>query len=98
MQLLWPLGHKVQLALAAPGCTADVKDDAAQPAGEPVRISQPVKRHEGLQERVLGDVLDIIQVTAQAQRPGKRHRPVPLDQEPERHRVIGAGQPDQIAV
>jgi hypothetical protein len=38
---------------------ADVEHDAGQPAGEPVRIPQPVQGQERLQERFLRDVIHV---------------------------------------
>ena len=78
--------------------TVDVDHDAAEPAREPVRIPQPVQRHERLQERLLHDVVHVIWTGAQPCRVGARHRPVPFHQQPERHRVVRPGQPDQVAV
>jgi hypothetical protein len=86
-----------RLALAAPG-VADVGHDAAQPAGEPVGVAQPVKGDERLQEGVLHGVVGVVRLRAQPGRAGAGHRLVPFDQQPERGRVAVAGQPDQVAV
>ena len=61
---LGPVGHQRDRG-AALHAAAYVEDDAAQPAGEPVRIPQPVQRDEGLQERLLHDVVHVAGVEAQ---------------------------------
>jgi len=83
---------------AAPQAAADVEHDAGQPAREPVRLPQPVQRDERLQERLLHDVVHVAGIGAQARGAGSDHRLVPLHQQPERHRVAVAGQPNQVAV
>jgi hypothetical protein len=97
VQGLWPVAEQGQRG-AAPLGAADVGHDAAQPAGEPVGVAQPVQRDERLQERVLHGVVGVVRLRAQPGRAGAGHRQVPLDQQPERGRVAVAGQPDQVAV
>jgi hypothetical protein len=39
-----------------------------------------------------------VNVSAQAQRTGQHHRLIPLDQQPERHRIPRLGQPHQVTI
>ena len=97
VERLGPVGQQRDRG-AARHAAADVEHDAGQPAGEPVRVPQPVQRDERLQERLLHDVVHVAGIGAQPPGAGACHRLVPLDQQPERHRVAVAGQPDQVAV
>ena len=97
VQVLGPVAEQGQRR-AAPLGAADVGHDAAQPAGEPVGVAQPVQRDERLQEGVLHGVVGVVGLRAQPGRAGAGHRQVPFDQQPERGRVAVAGQPDQVAV
>ena len=97
MQVLGPVAEQGQRR-AAPLGAADVGHDAAQPAGEPVGVAQPVQRQERLQEGVLHGVVGVVRLRAQPGRAGAGHRQVPFDQQPERGRVAVAGEPDQVAV
>ena len=97
VQALGPLSQQHQRRL--PGRRAmHVADNAAQPGAEPVRVPQPVQGDEGLQERLLHDVVHVIGMPAQPRRAGPRRRRVPLNQQPESGSVPGTGPPDQIAV
>ena len=97
VQVLGPVAEQGQRG-AAPLGAADVGHDAAQPAGEPAGVAQPVQRDERLQEGVLHGVVGVVRLRAQPGRAGARHRQVPFDQQPERRRIAVAGQPDQVAV
>ena len=97
VQVLGPVAEQGQRR-AAPLGAADVGHDAAQPAGEPAGVAQPVQRDERLQEGVLHGVVGVVRLRAQPGRAGARHRQVPFDQQPERRRIAVAGQPDQVAV
>ncbi len=95
VQVLGPVADQGQRRTAPLGA-ADIGHDAAQPAGEPAGVAQPVQRDERLQEGVLHGIVDVVRLRAQPCR--ARHRQVPLDQQPERRRIAVAGQPDQVTV
>jgi hypothetical protein len=97
VQVFGPVAEQGQWC-AAPLGAADVGHDAAQPAGEPVGVAQPVQGDERLQEGVLHGIVGVVRLRAQPGRAGARHRQVPFDQQPERRRIAVAGQPDQVAV
>jgi hypothetical protein len=97
VQVLGPVAEQGERR-AAPLGAADVGHDAAQPAGEPAGVAQPVQGDERLQEGVLHGIVGVVWLRAQPGRAGARHRQVPLDQQPERRRIAVAGQPDQVAV
>ena len=97
MQVLGPVAEQGEWCVAPLGA-ADVGHDAAQPAGEPVGVAQPVQGDERLQERVLHGVVGVVWPRAQPCRAGAGHRQVPFDQQPERGRIAVAGEPDQVAV
>ena len=74
VQRLGPVGQQRDRG-AAVQAAADVEHDAGQPAGEPVRIPQPVQGQERLQERFLHDVVHVAGIGAQLPGPGADHRP-----------------------
>ena len=92
-----PVGQQRRLGPAVLG-TADVEHDGGQPAGEPLRIAQPVQRDERLQERFLHHVIHVAGIAAQAPGASAHHRLVPLDQQPERRRVTITGQHHEVGV
>lgn len=63
VQVLGPVAEQGQRR-AAPLGPADVGHDAAQPAGEPVGVAQPVQGGERLQERVLHSVVGVVGLRA----------------------------------
>jgi len=67
MERLGPVGQQRDRG-AALQAAADIEHDAGQPAGEPVRISQPVQRDERPQERLLHDVVHVTGVSVSASR------------------------------
>ncbi len=97
MQPLGPVPEQ-QHRSPPPRRALHVPHDPGQPGTEPVRLAQPLQRHERLQERLLHDVVHVISRRAQPHRPGPHLPPVPLDQQPERRRVPLPRQPHQIPV
>ena len=97
MEIFRPVGQQHQRD--PPGRGAGyVADDAGQPRAEPVRVAQPAQARERLQERLLHDVIHLVRMRAQPRRQSPRRRKVPLNQQPERASVTGAGPPGQITV
>ena len=78
VQPLRPVGQQRERGVAALR-PADVDQDAAQPGGEPIRVTQPPEPHERLQERVLHYVVHVVWTRAQPGRAGPGHRQMPLD-------------------
>jgi hypothetical protein len=97
VQRLRPIGQQRGLA-ATPRAAADVRGDARQPSGEPVRVPEPVQGDERPQERLLHDVVGVAWVGAQLSGPRADHGLVPLDKQPERHLVAVTRQQDQLTV
>ena len=95
VQLLGPVGQQHQRVAAARG-PVHVAHDAGQPGAEPVRVAQLAQARERLQERLLHDVVRVVAVPGQPGRAGPGHRPVALDEQPERPGVARAGAPDQF--
>jgi hypothetical protein len=71
-----------------------VNHDAAQPAGEPVWVMQPIQPYERLQKGRLNHVIDIPGIKTQPDCPGPRHGLVPLDEQAERVQVARPSEPD----
>jgi len=62
------------------------------------RVAQPAQARERLQERLLHDVIHVVRIRAQPRRQSPRRPKAPLNQQPERASITGAGLPDQITV
>ena len=63
VQVLGPVAEQRQRRPAPLGA-ADVGHDAAQPAGEPAGVAQPVQGDERLQERVLHGIVGVVRLRA----------------------------------
>jgi hypothetical protein len=87
-RLCWQIA---EATLAGPRITASL----AMPGTDWIRVEASGIRR---QERLLHDVVDVVGPRRQPRRAGPRRGQVPLDEQPERGGITGAGQPDQVAV
>src|ERR1700680_1928965 len=97
-QRLRPVAQQDDLDPTPARGAVDVDDDPGQPSGEPVRVPQLAQAQKRLQERLLSDVLRLTCIAAQPHCPRLDHPAIPLDEEPERHRVTGTRQHNKVTI